>query len=153
MHRSGVRIPLSPPIRRLGIKSHKKRFDKFGQAFFLCSYCTRHQVVAISGVRNNVALRFTTLTAEGHGGRIPLSPPIKSLASVPSFFFIAHASLRSLVRDLQRRQIRWGSSLHSSHAMHRSGVRCLSVAKKFAETPVYGKRQYPLISTIRKAKV
>ena len=93
--------------------------------------------------------RFTTLTAEGHGGRIPLSPPIKSLASVPSFFCIAHASLRSLVRDLQRRQIRWGSSLHSSHAMHRSGVRCLSVAKKFAEAPVYGKRQYPLISTKR----
>ena len=77
----------------------------------------------------------------------------KKLGKCAKFFFIAHASLRSLVRDLQRRQIRWGSSLHSSHAMHRSGVRCLSVAKKFAEAPVYGKRQYPLISTIRKAKV
>ena len=49
------------------LELHKKRFDKYSQAFFLCRLG-----LSISGVRNNVALRFTTLTAEGHGRTNPL---------------------------------------------------------------------------------
>ncbi len=58
------------------LELHKKRFDKYSQAFFLCfSYAalgSRRLIVTISGVRNNVALRFTTLTAEWHGRTNPL---------------------------------------------------------------------------------
>ena len=67
------------------LELHKKRFDKYSQAFFLCfSYAalgSRRLIVTISGVRNNLALRFTTLTAEGHGRTNPSTSVVNTLSS------------------------------------------------------------------------
>ena len=40
--------------------------------FSYAAFCSRRLIITISGMRNNVALRFTTLTAEGHGRTNPL---------------------------------------------------------------------------------
>ena len=50
--------------RRLGLESHKKRFDIDSQAFFFCFFCSRRLISFALGVRNDVAFRCTTLTAE-----------------------------------------------------------------------------------------
>ena len=64
------------------------------------SFCSRRLVVTISGVRNNVALRFTTLTAEGHGRTNPLiSTTFRTWRMCQVFFCIAHASLRSTTNN------------------------------------------------------
>ena len=62
---------------RLGLESHKKRFDKISQAFFLCSFCSRRLISFALGVRNDVAFRCTTLTAEGHGRTNPFASATK----------------------------------------------------------------------------
>ena len=72
MHRSGVRIPLSPPRQRLGLSCTRKGLTKIVKPFSYAAFCSRRLIVTISDVRNNVALRFTTLTAEGHGRTNPL---------------------------------------------------------------------------------
>ena len=59
--------------RRLGLESHKKRFDTNSQAFFLCFFCSRRLISVALGVRNDVAFRCTTLTAEGHGRTNPFA--------------------------------------------------------------------------------
>ena len=63
--------------RRLGLESHKKRFDKNSQAFFLCSFCSRRLIPFALGVRNDVAFRCTTLTAERHGRTNPFASATK----------------------------------------------------------------------------
>ena len=72
MHRSGVRIPLSPPRQRLGLSCTRKGLTSTVKPFSYAAFCSRRLIVTISGMRNNVALRFTTLTAEGHGRTNPL---------------------------------------------------------------------------------
>ena len=62
---------------------------------------SRRLIVTISGTRNNVALRFTSLTAERRGRTNPLiSTTFRTWRMCQVFFCIAHASLRSLIRDL-----------------------------------------------------
>lgn len=64
------------------------------------SFCSRRFIVTISGVRNNVALRFTTLTAEWHGRTNPLiSTTFRTWRMCQVFFCIAHASLRSTTNN------------------------------------------------------
>lgn len=64
------------------------------------SFCSRRFIVTISGMRNNVALRFTTLTAEGHGRTNPLiSTTFRTWRMCQVFFCIAHASLRSTTNN------------------------------------------------------
>lgn len=71
-----VRIPSLPPTSaRLGVD--KKRFDKNSQAFFLCFFCSRRLISFALGVRNDVAFRCTTLTAEGHGRTNPFASATK----------------------------------------------------------------------------
>ena len=45
---------------------------KIVKPFSYAAFCSRRLIITISGMRNNVALRFTTLTAEGHGRTNPL---------------------------------------------------------------------------------
>ena len=59
--------------RRLGLESHKKRFDIDSQAFFFCFFCSRRLISFALGVRNDVAFRCTTLTAERHGRTNPFA--------------------------------------------------------------------------------
>ena len=126
MHRSGVRIPLSPPRQRLGLSCTRKGLTSTVKPFSyvhqaktrrkgkkrpplgllviakltLRSFCSRRLIVTISGVRNNVALRFTTLTAEGHGRTNPLiSTTFRTWRMCQVFFCIAHASLRSTTNN------------------------------------------------------
>ena len=49
-----TQLPLARQ-RRLGLESHKKRFDKFSQAFFLCSESTRRLISIVLGERNDVS--------------------------------------------------------------------------------------------------
>ena len=80
MHRSGVRIPLSPPRQRLGLSCTRKGLTSTVKPFSYAALGSRRLIVTISGVRNNVALRFTTLIAEGHGRTNPLISTIKTHA-------------------------------------------------------------------------
>ena len=80
MHRSGVRIPLSPPRQRLGLSCTRKGLTSTVKPFSYAALGSRRLIVTISDVRNNVTLRFTTLTAEGHGRTNPLISTIKTHA-------------------------------------------------------------------------
>lgn len=60
--------------------SHKKRFDKGSQAFFFMLLWPLPSFATASGRRNNVAFRFTTLTAERLVGRIPSLPPKRRIS-------------------------------------------------------------------------
>ena len=89
------------------------------------SFYSRRLVVTISGVRNNVVLRFTTLTAEGHGRTNPLiSTTFRTWRMCQVFFCIAHASLRSLIRDL-----------HGKYAEGRHFVPCTQCIGQGFESP------------------
>lgn len=81
--------------RRLGLESHKKRFDKNSQAFFFCS---RRLISFVLGVRNAVAFRCTTLTAEGHGRTNPFASATK-IALARALFVLSKEILRHLCRQ------------------------------------------------------
>ena len=53
--------------RRLGLESHKKRFDKNSQAFFLCRLLLSPTYPYCFGSTKCRSVPFNTLTAERHG--------------------------------------------------------------------------------------
>lgn len=100
MHRSGVRIPLSPPVFDGSAWVAQEKVWHSVKPFSYAALSIRRLFVATSGVRNDVALRYTTLTAENTDGRIPLSPPIFSSVVNAELFYALLTHRALLVRDL-----------------------------------------------------
>ena len=95
-------------------------------ASFLLLRMLHRLLVPLSGERNNVALRCTTLTLRLRLGTNPVISTTFLVWQYVRPFFVAHASLRLLGRDLLRKYAGC-RRYRSSRATHRSRVRIPSL--------------------------